>query len=152
MLNSFYLGCIWELLKNRDFIVWRKTIILITNVYVVLLMKALCSLIDLNGGCILIRHSSLSLDMKYIKYRVINCIMVVLIKCINISIYFHKVHLQCLKAVMEYAIEPMEICLHKSSYTTHFWGLRSVLELHVTCLMFGICNFYSHKMFNCLLY
>ena len=120
MLNTFCMGCIWELLENRDFIVWRKTIILITNVYVVLLMKALCSLIDLNGGCILIRHSSLSLDMKYIKYRVINCIMVVLIKCINISIYFHKVHLQCLKAVMEYAIELMEICLHKSSYTTHF--------------------------------
>ena len=27
-----------------------------------------------------------------------------------------------------------------------------MLELHVTCLMFGICNFYIHKMFNCLLY
>ena len=83
-------------------------------------MKALCSLIDLNGGCILIRHSSLSLDMKYIKYRVINCIMVVLIKCININIYLHNVQLQCFNVVMEYAIEPIEICLHKSSYTTHF--------------------------------
>ena len=78
--------------------------------------------------------------------------MVVLIKCININIYFHKVHLQCLKAVMEYAIEPMQICLHKSCYTTRFWELRKVLELRVTCLMFGICNFHIHKMFNSLLY
>ena len=39
------------------------------------------------------RHSSLSLDMKYIEYRVINCILVVLIKCKNINIYLHNVQL-----------------------------------------------------------
>ena len=65
-------------------------------------------------------HSSLSLSMKYIENRVINYIMVVKIKCININIYLHYVQLQCFNAVMEYAIEPIEICLHKSSYTTHF--------------------------------
>ena len=39
--------------------------------------------------------------------------MFVIIKCKNINIYLHNVQLQCLKAVFEYAIEPMEICLHK---------------------------------------
>ena len=61
------------------------------------------------------RHSSLSLSMKYIENRVINYIMVVKIKCININIYLHYVQLQCFNAVMEYAIEPIEICLHKSN-------------------------------------
>ena len=66
------------------------------------------------------RHSSLSFSMKYIENRVINYIMVVKLKCININIYLHNVQLQCFNAIMEYAIEPIEICLHKSSYTTHF--------------------------------
>ena len=74
--------------------------------------------------------------------------MVVLIKCININIYFYNVHLQCLKAVMEYAIKPMEICLHKSSYDS-FLRIEEILELHITCLMFGVCNVH---MFNSLLY
>ena len=78
------------------------------------------------------RHSSLSLAMKCIENRVINYIMVVKIKCININIYFHNVQLQCFNAVMEYAIEPIEICLHKSSYTTHFLRIEEMLELHVT--------------------
>ena len=39
------------------------------------------------------RHSSSSLDMKYFEYRVINCIMVVLIKCKNINNHLHNVQL-----------------------------------------------------------
>ena len=35
----------------------------------------------LEWGLVIMRHSSLWLDMKYIEYRVINCVMVVLIKC-----------------------------------------------------------------------
>ena len=66
------------------------------------------------------RHSSLSFSMKYIENREINYTMVVKLKCININIYLHNILLQCFNAVMEYAIEPIEICLHKSSYTTHF--------------------------------
>ena len=62
---------------------------------------------------VVIRHSSLSLDMKYIEYRVINCVIFVLIKCKNITIYLYNVQLQCFKAVFKYAIEAMEICLHK---------------------------------------
>ena len=44
---------------------------------------------------VIMRHSSLSLGMKYIEYRVTNCIMFVIIKCKNINIYFHSVQLQC---------------------------------------------------------
>ena len=62
---------------------------------------------------VIMRYSSLSLDMKYIGYWVINCIMFVIIKCKNINIYLHNVQLQCFKAVMEYTIEPMDIFLHK---------------------------------------
>ena len=64
-------------------------------------------------GLFIIRHSSLSLDMNNIEYWVINWVKFVIIKCKNINIYLHNVQLQCLKAVFEYAIEPMEICLHK---------------------------------------
>ena len=67
----------------------------------------------LEWGIVIMRHSSLLLDMKYIEDRVINCVIVVLIKCKNINIYFHNVQLQCFKAVSECAIEAMEICLHK---------------------------------------
>ena len=67
----------------------------------------------LEWGIVIMRHSSLSLDMKYIEYWVINCVIVVLIKCKNINIYFHNVQLQCFKAVSECAIEAVEICLHK---------------------------------------
>ena len=67
----------------------------------------------INCRHVIIRHSSLSLDMNNIEYRVINCIMFVIIKCKNINICLHNVQLQCLKAVFEYAIEHMEICLHK---------------------------------------
>ena len=28
------------------------------------------------------------------------------------------------------------------------WGLRKVLKLHVSCLMFSLCNVYIHKMLN----
>ena len=62
----------------------------------------------------------MSFSMKYIENGVINYIMVVKLKCININIYLHNVQLQYFNAVMEYAIEPIEICLHKSSYTAHF--------------------------------
>ena len=64
-------------------------------------------------GLVIMRHSFLSLDMNNIEYWVINCVMFVIIKCKNINICLHNVQLQCLKAVFEYAIEPMEICLHK---------------------------------------
>ena len=64
-------------------------------------------------GLVIMRHSSLSLDMNNIEYWVINCIMFVIIKCKNINNCLHNVQLQCLKAVFEYAIEPMEICLYK---------------------------------------
>ena len=67
----------------------------------------------LEWGLVIMQHSSLSLDMKYIEDRVINCVMVVLIKCKNVNIYFHNVQLQCFKAVSDCAIEAMEICLHK---------------------------------------
>ena len=86
--------------------------ILITNLYVVVLIKALWSLTDLNWEFVIMRHSSLSLAMKYIENRVINYIMVVKKKCMNINIYLHNVQLQCFNAVMEYAIKPIEICLH----------------------------------------
>ena len=62
----------------------------------------------LKWGLVTIRHSSLSLDMKYIEYRVTKCIMTVQIKCKNVNIYLHNVQLQCFKAVMECAIEPMK--------------------------------------------
>ena len=81
------------------------------------------------------QHDSLLLVMKYIENRVINCIMVVLIKCININIYLHNVQLQCFKAFMEYAIEPIEICLHKSCYTICF--LRIEEDVRITCYMFN---------------
>ena len=87
----------------------------------------------LKWGLVTIRHSSLSLDIKYIEYRVTNCITAVQIKCININTYFYNVQLQCLKAFMEYAIEPMEICL--SCYLTGF--LRSEEGVRMTCLIFG---------------
>ena len=45
--------------------------------------------------------------------------MIVLIKCKNVYIYFHNIHLQCLKIVMEYAIEHMEFFFYKSCYATH---------------------------------
>ena len=45
--------------------------------------------------------------------------MIVLIKCKNVYIYLHNIHLQRLKKVMEYAIEPMEFFFHKSCYATH---------------------------------
>ena len=65
--------------------------------------KVICGVVDkgimksdrLEWGLIIMRHSSSSLGMKYIEYRVTNCIMVVLIKCKNINIYFHSVQLQC---------------------------------------------------------
>ena len=49
---------------------------------------------------------------------------------------FHKVHLQCFKAVMEYAIEPMEMCLHKSSYTTRFFRIEE--GVRITCYMYNV--------------
>ena len=65
--------------------------------------KVICGVADegimksdrLEWGVIIMqhRHISSSLDMKYIEYRVINCIMVVLIKCKNINIYLHNVQL-----------------------------------------------------------
>ena len=56
-------------------------------------------------------HSSLSLSMKCIENRVINCIIIVSLKCINVNICLHNVQMQCFKAVMEYTIEPIEIFL-----------------------------------------
>ena len=85
--------------------IWKMTIILIANLYVVLLMKALWSLIDLHWGFVIIRHRSLPLAIKYIENRVINCIMDVLIKCTNVNIWLHNVQMQCFKAVMKYKIE-----------------------------------------------
>ena len=82
-------------------------------------------------GLVIMHHGSLLLVMKYIKNRVINCVMVVLIKCINNNIYRHNAQLQCFRAFMEYAIEPMEICLHKSCYTTRF--LRIEEGVRITC-------------------
>ena len=80
-------------------------------------------------------HGSLLLVMKYIENRVNNCVMVVLIKCINSNIYLHNVQLQCFRAFTEYAIEPMEICLHKSYYTTRFWKIEK--GVRITCYL---CN------------
>ena len=77
--------------KIKDLFIWKKTIILIANLYVVLLMKALWSLVDLYGEFVIMRQSSLSLAMKYIENRVINYIIFVLVKCININIYLHNV-------------------------------------------------------------
>ena len=82
------------------------------------------------------QHGSLSLVMKYIENRVINCVIVVLIKCININIYLHNVQLQCFRASMEYAIEPNEIFLHKSSYTIRF--LRIEEGVRITCYIFNV--------------
>ena len=73
--------------------------------------------------------------MKSIEKRVTNCVMVVLIKCINSNIYLHNVQLQCFRAFMEYAIEPVEICLHISCYTTRF--LRIEEGVRITCYL---CN------------
>ena len=47
---------------------------------------------------------------------------------------------------MEYAIEPVEICLHKSCYITPF--LRFKEDVRITCYMFSVCNIYVHKMLN----
>ena len=41
-------------------------------------------------GLVIMRYSSLSIDMKCIEYWVINCIMFVIIKCKNINIYLHN--------------------------------------------------------------
>ena len=86
-------------------------------------------------GLVIMHHGSLLLVMKYIENRVTNCVMVVLIKCINSNIYLHNVQLQCFRTFMEYVIEPVEICLHKSSYTTRF--LRIEEGVRITCYM---CN------------
>ena len=59
----------------------------------------------LKWGLVTMRHSSLSLDIKYMEYRVINCIKIVLLKCTNVNICLHNVQMRCFKAVMEYTIE-----------------------------------------------
>ena len=82
-------------------------------------------------GLVIMHLGSLLLVIKYIKNRVINCVMVVLIKCINNNIYRHNAQLQCFKAFMEYAIEPVEICLHKACYMTRF--LRIEEGVRITC-------------------
>ena len=41
-------------------------------------------------GLVIMRYSSLSIDMNNIEYWVINCIMFVIIKCKNINIYLHN--------------------------------------------------------------
>ena len=87
-------------------------------------------------GLVIMHHGSLLLVMKYIKNRVINCVMVVLIKCINNNIYRHNAQLQCFRAFMEHAIEPVEICLHKSCYTTRF--LRIEEGVRITCYTYNV--------------
>ena len=61
--------------------------------------------------------------------------MIVFIKCKIVYIYLHDVQLQCLKAVMKYAIEPIKFFFHKSCYATHVLiieeGVRSTCYIIV---------------------
>ena len=65
MLNSFYMGYIWKLLENKDLIIWNYTD-----------CKFICGVADegimksdrLKLRLVIMRHSSLPLDVKYIEY------------------------------------------------------------------------------------
>ena len=72
MLNSFYMVCIWKLLKIKIWLFGKRWLYWLQ--------------IYMWWGLVIMHHGSLLLVMKYIKNRVINCVMVVLIKCINNNI------------------------------------------------------------------
>ena len=78
--------------------------------------------------------------MKYIDNRVINCIIIVLIKCKNVYIYLHNIKLQCLKVVIEYAIEPMKLFFYKSCYATRVLRIEECVI--ITCYTIVDFNVY----------
>ena len=121
MLNSFCTGCIWNFWKIKIWLFGERWLYWLQ--------------IYMWWGLVIMHHGSLLLAMKYIENRVINCVLVVLIECINSNIYLHNVQLQCFRTFMEYAIAHVEICLHKSCYTTCF--LRIEEGVRITCVM---CN------------
>ena len=68
--------------------------------------------------------------------------MIVFIKCKNVNIFLHNVQLQCFKAVMEYAIEPVKFFFRKSCYATHVLRIEECVRS--TCYI--IVDFNVHYM------
>ena len=139
MLNSFHKGCIWEVWKIRIWLFGERRLNWLQ------IEMSCCwwrhyEVWNLNGGLAIIWHSSLLLAMKYIENRMINCIMIVLIKCKSVYIYLQNIQLQCLKAIIEYAIEPMEFFFYKSSYATRVLRIKECVR--ITCYTIVYFNVY----------
>ena len=136
MLNSFFMGWIWEVWKIRIWLFGKRRLNRL-QIYMWCCWWRHYEVWNLNGGFVIMTQFSVAC---YEIYWVINCIMIVLIQCKNVYIYLHNIHLQRLKIVMEYAIEPMEFFFHKSCYAAHV--LRIEDRVRSTCYTIVDFNVY----------
>ena len=103
---------------------------------------------------VITRYRSLLLDMKYIEYWVINCIMFVIIKCKNINIYLHNVQLQCFKAVFDIVLCLLLWCI--LFYTVNNRVLVVLINAKILInkcenININLCNMYKYfsmKLWN----